>query len=69
VFAAQVSTTAGAGLTVKLAEHVFVSHVLVTVNVTVAVPPVQAFGAAPALLVTAPRLQPPVAVAEASQLA
>jgi hypothetical protein len=68
VLTAQLSTTAGAGFTVKLAEHVFVSHVLVTVNVTVLVPPAHASGAPPSLLVTEPRLHPPVAVAEASQL-
>jgi hypothetical protein len=69
VLAAQVITgLVMSGVTVKLAAHVFVSHVLVTVNVTVLVPPAHTVGAAPPLLVTVPRLQPPLEDTEASQL-
>jgi hypothetical protein len=68
VFTGQVSTTAGAWVTVKLAAQVLVSHVLVTVNVTVRVPPAHRRGAVPPLLVTEPRLQPPLADTEPSQL-
>ena len=51
--------TAGAGLTVNVAEQVFgASQSEVTVKVTVAVPP-QWFGAEVLLLVSTP-LQPPV---------
>jgi hypothetical protein len=67
-FAGHVSTTAGAAVTVKVAEHVFgPSHELVTVNVTVAVPP-QA-GGAPELLLVNEALQPPLNVAVASHAA
>jgi hypothetical protein len=68
VLTAQVSTTGGAGVTVKLAAQVLVSHVLVTVNVTVLVPPAQTRGAGPPLFPTAPRLQPPLADTVPSQL-
>ena len=64
---AQVSVTAGAAVTVDVALQAFAaSDVLVTVNVTVLLPP-HAAGADPPLLVTDPRLHPPVAVAVASQ--
>jgi hypothetical protein len=66
VFWAQVNTTGGAFVTWNVALHVFGdSQELVTVKVTVFEPP-QAFGASPPLLVTGPRLQPPVADAVAS---
>ena len=45
-------------------SHVWVEQSLVAVKVTVAVPPVQAFGAAGALLVNTV-LQPPVVVTPA----
>jgi hypothetical protein len=62
----QTKLTAGAGLTVKVRVQVCVtSQLLVTVKVTVTEPP-QANGA-PMLLLVSVRLQPPVAVAEASQ--
>ena len=69
VFVGQVSTTVGGVATVKVAVHVVVvgAHVLVYVNVTVVEPP-QALGAPVLLLVSAP-LQPPLALAVASQLA
>lgn len=64
----QVKTTAGAVVTAKVAEQVFgESHELVTVNVTVVVPP-QAKGA-PVLLLVIVALQPPENVAVASQVA
>ena len=50
------------------AEHVWVEQSLVAVKVTVAVPPVQAFGAAGALLVNTV-LQPPVVVTPANHAA
>jgi hypothetical protein len=60
---AQVSVTAGAAVTVNVALQVFAaSHELVTVNVTVLLPP-QAAGADPPLLVTGPRPHPPEACA------
>jgi hypothetical protein len=67
-FDGQVRTTAGAVVTVKVAEQVFgASHVLVTVNVTVVEPP-QA-GGAPLLLLVIALLQPPVKLAVASHVA
>lgn len=64
--AAQVSTTAGAAVTANVAEHVLgTSQVLVTVNITVAVPP-HAEGAA-ALLLEIAALQPPLKVAVFNQ--
>ena len=60
--------TAGAETTANVAEHVLLgSHELVTVNVTVAVPP-QAEGA-PVLLFEMVALQPPENVAVASHVA
>lgn len=60
--------TGGAGLTVNVAEQVFgASQSLVTVNVTVVVPP-QANGA-PVLLLVNTGLQPPVAETVANQMA
>jgi hypothetical protein len=62
---AQVKTTAGAAVTVKVAEHVlFGSQELVTVNVTVFVPPHA--GGAPVLLFEMVALHPPVNVADAN---
>ena len=63
---AHVSVTAGAAVTVNVALQVLgVSHELVTVNVTVLLPP-HAAGADPPLLVTDPSPHPPVALAVAS---
>ena len=63
----QFSVTAGAVVTVKVALQVFgLSQPLVTVKVTVVVPP-QAFGAPVSLLVTEV-LQPPVTVTVVSQV-
>ena len=65
---AQLRTTIGAAVTVKVAEHVFgASQELVTVNVTVRVPPHA--GGAPVLLLEIVALQPPEKVAELSQVA
>jgi hypothetical protein len=68
VFCGHVRVTSDSLVTVKLAAQVLVSQVLVTVNVTVVVPP-QDGGASPPLLVTEPRLHPPLAVAVRSQAA
>lgn len=63
----QFSVTAGAVVTVKVALQVFgLSQPLVTVKVTVVVPP-QAFGA-PVLLLVTEVLQPPVTVTVVSQV-
>ena len=63
----QVNTTEGAAVTVNTAEHVFgPSQVLVTVQVTVFVPP-HAEGAAPPLFEST-ALHPPLKVAEFSQV-
>jgi hypothetical protein len=63
-----VRTTAGAVVTANVAEHVlFGSQELVTVNVTVAVPP-HAIGA-PVLLLEIVALQPPLNVAVVNQVA
>ena len=64
-FAAQVRVTAGALVTVNVAEHVFgTSHELVTVKVTVLTPPHA--GGAPVLLFEMEALQPPEVVAVAN---
>jgi hypothetical protein len=64
----QVNTTAGAVVTANVAEHVlFGSHELVTVNVTVAVPPHA--GGATVLLFEIAALHPPLKVAVVSQVA
>ena len=66
VLLAQVSVTAGAGVTVNVAlQVVTASQELVTLNVTVLLPP-HANGADPPLLVTDPIPHPPDAVAVAS---
>jgi hypothetical protein len=68
MFTGQVSTT-GDALTVKVRVQVAVApQLLVTLKVTVLLPP-QADGAAPTLSLESTALQPPVKVAEASQLA
>ena len=64
----QFSVKVGAAVTMNAAEHVWVEQSLVAVKVTVAVPPVQAFGAAGALLVNTV-LQPPVVVTPANHAA
>jgi hypothetical protein len=65
--AGQVKVTAGAAVTVNVAEHVLgPSQELVTVNVTVVEPP-QA-GGAPELLLEMAALQPPLKVAVASHV-
>src|ERR1041384_3034181 len=66
VFEAQDRTTAGGAVTGKVALQVFVSHVLVTVNVTVLLPPAHAkpLTFVP-LLVTEPGVHPPLADADA----
>jgi len=67
VLTGQVKTKAGAVVTVNVAEHVFgPSHELVTVNVTVAVPP-PAAGATVLLYDNTPQ-QPQVKVELASQV-
>jgi hypothetical protein len=67
-FDGQVNTTAGALVTANVAEHVLLgSQELVTVNVTVAVPP-QANGAE-ALLLEIAALHPPLNVAVVNQVA
>lgn len=67
LFAGQVSTTAGAVVTVNTAEQVFgPSHVLVTVQVTVFAPP-QADGADPPSFDNV-ALQPPEKLAEFNQV-
>jgi hypothetical protein len=66
--AGHVKVTAGAAVTVNVAEQVTgPSHELVTVKVTVVVPP-QAFGA-PELLLEMAALQPPLNDADANQVA
>ena len=68
VFVGQVSTTDVAAGTVNVAEQVLLaSHELVTVKVTVLVPPTQAKGA-PLLLLVIKVLHPPVTETVASQL-
>ena len=66
--AGQVNTTAGAVVTVKEALHVLVgSHELVTVNVTVFVPPQN--GGAPVLLLYNDGSHPPLVLTVASHAA
>lgn len=64
---AQVSTTVGAVVTVKIAVHVLVSQVEVAVQVTVFEPP-QAAGAEPPLWVRTAPGHPPLMVALFNQL-